>query len=57
MEKMKQLIRTKTFWGGFVSIVSGVGLIAQEQTAEGIQLIVIGVLAIFGRDAVRKINT
>ena len=51
---MMSLLRTKTFWGGVVSVVSGIGLIVQGETSEGVQLIAGGVLAIFIRDAVRK---
>jgi len=51
---MKSLLKTKTFWGGIASIAGGIGMIIAGETSGGTQMIVIGVLAILGRDAVRK---
>ena len=50
------LLRSKTFWTGLGSIVAGVGgMTTGEMTSvDGSQLIVLGLLAIFGRDALNK---
>ena len=54
---MGKLLKSKTFWGGIGSIVSGVSVIATTgDYPSGIQLVVLGVLAIFGRDAIRKVE-
>lgn len=47
--------KTKTFWGALATIATGIGLYVTGNKAEGIQTIIIGVLAIFGRDALTKI--
>ena len=50
------LLRQKTFWTGLGSIVAGAGgMMTGEMTSvDGSQLIVLGLLAIFGRDALNK---
>ncbi len=50
------MLKTKTFWSGIASIATGAGLIFSGEKSEGIQLIILGVLAITGRDAIRKIE-
>lgn len=52
-----QTFKTKTFWVGLAGIVAGVGMIvAQGDIAGGAQTIVIGLLAIVGRDAITKVQ-
>ncbi len=51
-----KLWKTKTFWGGLGTIVTGAGMIALGNKIEGVQTIIVGVLAIFGRDAVSKLK-
>ena len=50
------LLKQKTFWTGLGSIVAGVGgmLTGEMTSVDGIQLIILGLLAIFGRDALNK---
>lgn len=50
---MSKLFKTKTFWGGIVAIVSGVGMIAMGDVVTGGQTVVGGFIAIFVRDAIR----
>jgi len=51
---MRELIRTKTFWGGVGTIGYGIYLFLSGNPQEGIQNILIGLSVIFLRDAVRK---
>lgn len=51
---MKNLIKTKSFWGGAGTIISGVGLIIIGQKNEGLQLILLGFNTIFIRSAIQK---
>lgn len=51
---MRKLIRTKTFWAGVASICAGVAMILHGQQEQGAQTIILGVLAITGRDALAK---
>jgi len=55
--EQKNLLRTKTFWGGLSSILAGVGLIVAGEIPVGINLIATGLVGIFLRDSVRKIKT
>ena len=50
------LLKSKTFWTGLGSIVAGAGgMMTGEMTSvDGIQLVILGLLAIFGRDALNK---
>lgn len=48
--------KSKTFWGGIAAIATGAGLIVAGDVVSGVQTITLGVLAIFGRDAVSKIQ-
>lgn len=48
------MFKTKTFWAGAGSVVSGIGLIVIGNKAEGIQLIFTGLGMIFLRDAIHK---
>ena len=50
------LWKTKTFWGGVATVATGVGIAGAGDLATGGQTIMIGILAIFGRDAVRKVQ-
>jgi len=49
--------KTKTFWGGLAAIATGVGLILTGDVPTGIQTIAGGVLAIFLRDGVAKLQS
>jgi hypothetical protein len=49
-----KLLRTKTFWVGVAGILSGISMIMAGQQEQGIQAIIIGLLAITGRDALLK---
>lgn len=53
---MNDMIKSKTFWTGVASIVSGVGGWASGavESQAAMQLIIGGLSAIFIRDAVRK---
>lgn len=51
---MKPLIKTRTFWTGAGSLLSGIGLIVTGNKADGLQLIFTGLTAIFLRSAVNK---
>lgn len=50
------LLRQKTFWTGLGSIVAGAGGMATGEMTpvDGIQMVILGLLAIFGRDALNK---
>ena len=50
------LLRQKTFWAGLGSIVAGAGgmMTGEMPTVDSVQLIFLGLLAIFGRDALNK---
>jgi hypothetical protein len=52
----KAILKTKTFWGGIASVATGVSLIIQGDLGNGITTIVLGTLAIFGRDAISGIE-
>ena len=54
MIMLKDLVKTKTFWGGIASIATGIGMIVSGDTEQGIQMITLGIISIFLRDAVRK---
>lgn len=49
-------VRTKTFWGGVAAIATGIGLMVSGAIPEGINAIMAGVLAIFIRDGVAKVE-
>jgi hypothetical protein len=51
---MEPIIKTKSFWTGAGSIVTGVGLVIIGQKADGLQLIFTGLSVIFLRNAIRK---
>lgn len=50
------LLKQKTFWTGLGSIVTGAGgmMTGEMSTVDSAQLIILGLLAIFGRDALNK---
>jgi uncharacterized membrane protein len=50
------VLKTKTFWGGIATIATGIGLMVTGHVPEGAQTLAIGVLAVFGRDAVAKLE-
>lgn len=54
--QMQNLIKTKTFWGGVAGIVSGIGLIVGGDVGNGVTAIIMGIVAITGRDAIAKIG-
>lgn len=51
---MRKMIKSKTFWGGLATILTGCGLIAAGEVPAGINAIAAGLLAIFIRDGIRK---
>jgi hypothetical protein len=53
---MKDLLKTKTFWGGIAAIATGVGFILTGNVPEGINSVVGGLIAIFIRDGMLKIS-
>ncbi len=53
---MKDLWKTKTFWGGLAAIATGIGLICTGDAPQGVNAIVNGLIAIFVRDGIRKLN-
>jgi len=48
------MIKSKTFWTGCGSVVTGIGFVIIGQKAEGIQLIFSGLGIIFLRRAINK---
>jgi hypothetical protein len=53
----RSTLRTKSFWTGLAIIVTGIGMIALGQTAEGLQTIAGGIATIFVRDAITKVQS
>lgn len=53
---MKELLKSKTFWIGIASIISGISMILGDNGDTGIQLIATGFSAIFLRDGINKVN-
>lgn len=51
---MKNLFKSKTFWTGAGSVVTGVGFIVTGNKPEGLQLIFSGLGIIFLRKAINK---
>ena len=51
-----KLMKTKTFWGGIVGIVTGVGFCFTGDITTGIQTIVTSSMGIFLRDGITKIK-
>lgn len=50
--------KTKTFWSGLASVLAGVAAIATTgDFVGGGNLIIVGILAIAGRDAISKVET
>ena len=56
IEGRKELLKTKTFWTGILSIALGIYLYVNGKTVEASQLIIIGLGLIGLRDAIRKIE-
>lgn len=54
---LNELLRTKTFWGGIAAVATGVGMTLAGDLPQGVNAIVSGLLAIFVRDGIRKIQT
>ena len=54
MATLKRLITTKTFWTGAAAVATGIGLLVNKQTTEGIVVIINGLGLIFVRDAISK---
>ncbi len=50
------LFKTKTFWGGLAAVLTGVGLVVAGDVPQGINAIATGLLAIFVRDGLRKVE-
>lgn len=53
----KDTFKTKTFWTGLGTVVTGIGMIVMGDKVTGIQTVILGVLAITGRDAIVKQST
>lgn len=51
---MKELLKSKTFWTGVASILSGVAMVLSDKQEAGIQLILTGLTAIFLRNGINK---
>lgn len=51
---MKNIFKTKTFWTGAGSVVTGIGLIVTGNKAEGLQMIFTGFGMIFLRRAINR---
>ncbi len=51
---MKNLFKSKTFWTGAGSVITGVGFIVVGNKAEGLQFIFSGLGMIFLRKAITK---
>lgn len=49
-------LRSKSFWTGLAIIITGVGMCVMGQTVEGIQTIAGGVVTVFVRDAISKVD-
>jgi hypothetical protein len=54
IEKPRSLFKTKTFWAGLASIMTGIGLIVNGELATGLELVAGGIVAITLRDGIRK---
>jgi hypothetical protein len=54
---MQNLLKTKTFWGGIAAIATGIALTVGGNVPEGINAIVTGLLAIFMRNGIGKIES
>lgn len=52
----KNTLKSKTFWTGIASVVTGIGLIVSGDVANGATTVVLGLLAITGRDAISKVQ-
>lgn len=53
----KSTLKTKTFWAGLGSVLAGAATIATTgNVVAGVQMIVTGILAICGRDAITKVE-
>ena len=53
---MKNIIKTKTFWAGAGSIITGIGMIIIGDKTTGLQLLFTGFSTIFMRSAINKIQ-
>lgn len=53
---MKELFSSKTFWIGIATVVAGIVLILNGKREDGIQLISTGLMAIFLRNGINKVN-
>jgi len=52
---MKDLLKTKTFWTGMASVITGIGLILAGEAPQGINAIATGFAAICVRDGLLKL--
>lgn len=48
--------KSKSFWTGLAIMITGIGMCIMGQAAEGIQTIAGGLVTIFVRDAISKID-
>ena len=54
--RLKKLLKSKTFWGGLAGICTGLSMISEGATAEGVTLIIISLEAIFVKDGQVKLE-
>lgn len=54
--RMKDILRQKTTWAGFGTVVSGIGMCVMGDWGNGIQLIATGAIGIFLRQGVAKVG-
>ena len=52
----KEILKTKTFWIGVISIALGIFLHVSGETVSGVQLIMLGLGLLGLRDAIRKLQ-
>ena len=57
MNFQRETLYSKSFWTGLAMIVSGMGMCVMGDTATGIQTIAGGVVTIFVRDAISKVQS
>jgi hypothetical protein len=53
---MQRTLRSKSFWAGLAMVIAGIGLCVAGNVGEGVQTIAGGVVTIFVRDAISKLE-
>ena len=54
---MKSWYKQKTTWTAICAVVTGIGQAACGDISGGVQLIIVGLLGIFGRQAVNRLGS